>query len=148
MKISDKYSFYDKSDINIIKKVLKNKQLSGTSKFIDNYEKKLCIFFNSNYAVALSSGTAAIQTALFSLDVKRGDEVIVSSVCPSMSVVPIIALGAKPVFCDTIKGNFGLNIKIQNIGEYLALQNRFTDRVREIAKLQNQELSTHNECAT
>lgn len=58
----------------------------------------------------MSSGTAAIQTALFSLNIKGGDKVIVSSICPSMSVVPIIALGAIPVFCDTNEDDFGLNI--------------------------------------
>lgn len=110
MKISDKYYFYDKKELKMLKKVLENKQLSGTSNFIDDYEKNLCNFFKSKYSVALSSGTAAIQTALFSLNIKRGDKVIVSSICPSMSVVPIIALGAIPVFCDTNEDDFGLNI--------------------------------------
>lgn len=110
MKISDKYAFYDKSDIEVVSRIIKNKKLSGTSPVVLEYEKRLSIFFNSKYSVAVSSGTSAIQVALYALGVKNGDEVIVSSACPSMSIVSIIALGAKPIFCDTCEDNFGLDI--------------------------------------
>jgi dTDP-4-amino-4,6-dideoxygalactose transaminase len=111
MKISDKYTFLCDNDLSIVKKVLETKKFSGTSKFIGEYEKKLASFFGSKYAVAISSGTAAIQTALFVLGVSKGDEVIVPSTCPSMSVFPIIFAGAKPVFCDTEVDNLGLKIE-------------------------------------
>jgi len=111
MKISDKYTFLCDNDISIVKRVLETKKFSGTSEIIGEYEKKLASFFGSKYAVAISSGTAAIQTALFVLGVGSGDEVIVSSTCPSMSVFPIIFAGAKPVFCDTEIDNLGLKIE-------------------------------------
>lgn len=111
MKIPDKYEFYDYSDIKATSRIIKGKKLAGTSQVVLRYEEELSSFFNSKYSVALSSGTAAIQTALYSLGVRRGDKVIVSSACPSMSVVSIIALGATIVFCDTQKDNFGLDIK-------------------------------------
>jgi perosamine synthetase len=110
MKISDKYSFYDQSDLKTLEKVIKNKKLSGTTGVVVEYEKKLSSFFESDYALAVSSGTSAIQVALYALGVRANDEVIISSVCPSMSVVPIIELGAKPIFCDTHEDNFGLDI--------------------------------------
>ena len=110
MKISDKFEFFNESDVNAVSNVLRGKKLSGTSKVVLDYEDKLSEFFKSQYAVASSSGTAVIQVALFSLGVKKGDEVIVSSVCPSMSIVSIIALGAKPIFCDTSPNSFGLDI--------------------------------------
>jgi perosamine synthetase len=110
MKIIDKFSFYYKNDIKIINKIIKNKKLSGTSEIVFEYEKKLALFFQSKFAVATSSGTSAIQTALYALNVRSGDEVIISSVCPLMSVISILELGAKPIFCDTYDDNFGLNI--------------------------------------
>lgn len=110
MKISDKFAFYNKNDIKIVNKIIKGKKLSGTSDIIFDYENILATFFKSKYSVAVSSGTSAIQVALYALGVKSGDEVIVSSVCPSMSILSIIALGAKPVFCDTHEENFGLDI--------------------------------------
>lgn len=110
MKISDKYLFSNPSDLETIKKALANKKLSGTSDIIDEYENKLAKFFRSNYAIATSSGTTAIQTALFVLGVGQGDNVIVSSTCPSMTIFPIIYIEANLIFCDTCSDNFGLNI--------------------------------------
>ena len=110
MKISDKYLFSNPSDLESVKKALKLRKLSGTSDTIDNYENELINFFGSRYAVAISSGSATLQTALFVLGVGRGDDVIVSSTCPSMTVFPILYIEANLIFCDTDNNNFGLNI--------------------------------------
>ncbi len=114
MKIIDKFSFYNKDDIKIVNKIIKRKKLSGTSKIILEYEKKLALFFKSKYSVAVSSGTSAMQVALNSLGTRFKDEVIVPSTCPLMSVVPIIEIGASPIFCDTNEDNFGLNLNDLN----------------------------------
>ncbi len=114
MKISDKYAFYNKGDMKIVNKIIKAKKLSGTSQVVSEYENKLASFFESRYSVAVSSGTSAIQVALYAIGVKPGDEVIVSSVCPSMSIVSIIELGAKLIFCDTYEDNFGLDFEDLN----------------------------------
>jgi len=110
MKISDKYLFSTKDDIQNLKKILADKKLSGTSDIVLEYEDCLKKFFDSRHAIAVSSGTSAIQTALFSVGVRSGDEVIVSPTCPMMTVFPIMHMGAKPVFCDTCVDNFGLDI--------------------------------------
>ncbi|PKP58052.1 aspartate aminotransferase [Candidatus Atribacteria bacterium HGW-Atribacteria-1] len=110
MNIKDKYLFSNVNDTKYIKKVLANKKLSGTADIINEYELKIANFFNSKFAIATSSGSSAIQTALFVLDVNQGDNVIVSSTCPVMSVFPIIQVGANIIFCDTMEDNFGLNI--------------------------------------
>jgi perosamine synthetase len=114
MKISDKFAFYDKGDIEIVNKIIKAKKLSGTSEAVSEYENKLSSFFESKYSVAVSSGTSAIQVALHALGVNLGDEVVVSSACPSMSIVSIMELGAKPIFCDTHEDNFGLDFEDLN----------------------------------
>src|SRR5690606_15622937 len=53
------------------------------------------------YALALASGTAALQLALLEAGVGPGDEVIVSTFTFSASVNPIVYLGARPVFIDS-----------------------------------------------
>ncbi|MDD5528163.1 MAG: aminotransferase class I/II-fold pyridoxal phosphate-dependent enzyme [Patescibacteria group bacterium] len=110
MNISDKYLFSGDNDLENITKALLSKKLSGTSDLVLDYEKRLGKFFNSKHAIATSSGTSAIQTALFSAGVSNGDEVIVPPTCPVMTIFPIIHVGAKPIFCDTCVDNFGLNI--------------------------------------
>ncbi len=110
MKISDKYLFSNPCDLESIKKTLEMKKLSGTSDIVDEYENKLTSFFKSKYAIAISSGSAALQTALFVLGIRQGDEVVIASTCPSMSVFPILYTGADLIFCDTDNDNFGFNM--------------------------------------
>jgi dTDP-4-amino-4,6-dideoxygalactose transaminase len=52
------------------------------------------------YAVALSNGTVALETALHALNVGLGDEVITSSRTFIASASCAVAVGARPVFAD------------------------------------------------
>lgn len=52
------------------------------------------------YAVATSSGTATIHSALIAAGISPGDEVIVSPITDMGSIVPILYQGAVPVFAD------------------------------------------------
>lgn len=68
---------------------------------VDAFEESLCNYCNTKYAVALSSGTAAIHLALILLGVNPGDEVIASSFTFSATINPIRYLGATPVLIDS-----------------------------------------------
>jgi len=127
MNISDKYLFSCDSDFENLRRVLADKKLSGTNDIILEYESHLKDFFNSKYAVAVSSGTSAIQTALFSVGVRSGDEVIVSPTCPVMTVFPILYMGAKPVFCDTCVDNFGLDV--------VDLEKKISDKTKAVIEV-------------
>jgi perosamine synthetase len=76
------------------------RELSGNSDAVPRYEQALSDYFESRCAVACSSGTAAILLALMVAKVEAGFEVIVSPAAPVMSALPVLALGAIPVFCD------------------------------------------------
>lgn len=52
------------------------------------------------FAIACSSGTAAIHAALISLGIGPGDEVITAPITDMGSVIPILFQGATPVFAD------------------------------------------------
>lgn len=52
------------------------------------------------FAVACSSGTAAIHTAMMAAGISPGDEVIVPPITDMGSIVPILFQGAVPVFAD------------------------------------------------
>jgi len=53
------------------------------------------------YAVALSSGTAALHLALIMLGVSAGDEVICSDLTFAASANSIVYVGASPIFIDS-----------------------------------------------
>lgn len=65
-----------------------------------NFEKEFAQKFGARYAVAVSSGTAALYLSMIACDLGKGDEVIVPSFSFIASASPIVDVGAKPVFCD------------------------------------------------
>lgn len=68
---------------------------------VDAFEIEVAKYINTNSAVALSSGTAALHLALILLDVKQNDIVFASSFTFVATVNPIIYQGATPVFIDS-----------------------------------------------
>lgn len=78
------YRFYG---LNLLKKAEKLEALSRS-------------LFQRSYALAVSSGTAALHTALFSLGVNKGDEVILPAYAWSADLMAILALGAIPVIAS------------------------------------------------
>lgn len=83
--------------------------LSGTAPVVALYEQKLALYYGQSHALAVSSGTAAVAVALAAIDWQPGDEVIVAPTCPICSVLPMLALGLRPVFCDVLPDSFGLD---------------------------------------
>ena len=83
----------------IVKSVLDSKKfiLGNNTK---SFEKEFAEFCGVKYAACVSSGTAALFLSLSSLDVKKGDEIIVPSMSFIATVTPILMLGAKPRFVD------------------------------------------------
>ena len=66
----------------------------------EGFETDLREMLSVPYAVALSSGTAAIRCALAALGVGCGDEVIVPSFTFIATVNAVVAAGAVPIFCE------------------------------------------------
>ncbi len=66
-------------------------------------------FFGVRHALAHCNGTAALLAAFFALDLGPGDEVIVPSATFWASVVPLLWVGAVPVFCESEEQRLGLD---------------------------------------
>lgn len=64
------------------------------------FEKEFAQWAGCEYAVALANGTVALDLAFKALDIKKGDEVIVTSRTFLASVSSIVNAGATPVFAD------------------------------------------------
>lgn len=76
---------------------------------VDAFESEFARVVGSPYAVALSSGTAAIHLSLILAGVGPGDEVLVSSLTFSATVNPILYIGARPVFIDSEERSWNLD---------------------------------------
>lgn len=110
IKVSDKFSDYQKADLDAITESL-NSSISGTSETVEAYEKCLSEWFECNEAIAVSSGGAALSVALYAAGVKPGDEVILTPTSPLCTVYPIMWAQATPVFCDVLPDSFGANLE-------------------------------------
>lgn len=65
--------------------------------------------FGVRHAMAHCNGTAALLAAFFALDLQPGDEVIVPSATFWASVVPLLWVGAIPVFAESETERLGLD---------------------------------------
>ena len=72
----------------------------GQGERVERFEREFANYKGGGHAIAVNSGTAAIQLALSGLGIQAGDEVIAPTItfCPSLHA--IIHAGATPVLAD------------------------------------------------
>lgn len=138
-------------ELSAVVSVVKSGGLTSASKNggknVQEFEKNVRTFTKTKYAVSVNSGTAALQAALYALDIKKGDEVIVPSFTFVASANAIASTGAKPIFADILKENF--TIDPESITKKITRKTRAImpvhlyghisslDRIKEIAKKHN-----------
>jgi dTDP-4-amino-4,6-dideoxygalactose transaminase len=76
---------------------------------VDAFERELAAYVGLPYAVALSSGTAALQLALRLVGVGPGDEVLASTLTFVATANAIAYQGAAPVFVDSDEATWNLD---------------------------------------
>jgi perosamine synthetase len=72
-------------------------------------EQKFAEMFHTKYAIGHCNGTATMHTALASLGVKPGDEVIVPPLTMSSTSLAVLHNGSIPVFADVDKDTFNIS---------------------------------------
>jgi UDP-4-amino-4,6-dideoxy-N-acetyl-beta-L-altrosamine transaminase len=89
----------DEDDIAAVVEVLRSDWLT-TGPLVEEFERSVSQFTGSSYAVAVSSGTAALHSAMFAIGIGEGDEVIVPPMTFAATVNCVLYQGARPVFAD------------------------------------------------
>ena len=83
MKIAINIPILGKEEISAVTNILKNGALTSSAsqggKHVQDFERTAASFVKSKYAIAVNSGTSALQAALHALDIKKGDEILVPS---------------------------------------------------------------------
>ena len=74
--------------------------VSSVGPHVDKFEKKFAEYLGLHYAVACSSGTAALHIALLLKGVERGDEVLIPNMTFVATANAVAYIGALPVFLD------------------------------------------------
>ncbi len=72
---------------------------NGGSK-VEALEKQWCELMHISYAQAVTSGTAALHTAVAALNLEPGDEVITTTITDMGTIIAILACNLVPTFAD------------------------------------------------
>ena len=91
--INDKYLHRSEEDLTSLAALLETGQLSGTADLITRYETALADAFHSPYAVAVSSGSTAIQAAFQVLGAEPSGEILVPATAPLRNFINALAAG-------------------------------------------------------
>lgn len=100
MKINPWPSFTEEEASAIQRVLLSNKVNYWTGTEGREFEKEFADFADSQYAIAVSNGTTALDLAFNALGLGKSDEVIVTSRTFIASISSIVNAGATPVFAD------------------------------------------------
>jgi dTDP-4-amino-4,6-dideoxygalactose transaminase len=88
------------------------------------FETEFARYLGCKHALAVNSGTAALQLALDAIGLREGDEVLIPTYTFTATGEVITYFGAKPVLCDSVSGGFNLDCE--------AAEGLITERTRAI----------------
>lgn len=111
------HQWIDEADINAVKDVLSGDWLT-TGPAVGAFEKKVADYSGSKYALAFSSGTAALHAAAFAAGIDKEDEAIVTPMTFAASSNCILYNQGTPVFADIDKETY--NIDPDQIGKKIS----------------------------
>ena len=89
----------DSGDLQAVLEVLKSDWLTQ-GPMVQKFEEAFAAYCGARYAVAVSSGTAALHLAALAAGFAPGDEVITSPITFVASANCVAYVGARPVFAD------------------------------------------------
>ena len=100
-----------KIDASRVYSALKDGWVSSEGPNVKKFEKKFSKFIGHKYSVAVSSGTAALEIAVKSLNLKKNDEVIIPNFTIISNALAVIKLGLKIKLVDCDLKNWNMNIQ-------------------------------------
>lgn len=139
------HQWIDNEDIKAVSDVLKTNWITQGPK-VDEFEKLIAEYCNAKYAVAFSSGTAALHASCHAANIKN-KEIITSPITFVASVNAILYCSGKPVFADIKSDTY--NIDPEEIEKKISKKTKaiipidFAGHPCDIDKI-NDLASTHN----
>jgi perosamine synthetase len=102
-------SYWEKDDVEAVKKVIQRGTYWSNGPEIKELEKQLAQYTNRKYATTFNSGTSALHSLLLAYNIKKGDEVIVPSFTFIATANTVVLTGAKPIFAEIEEQSYGLD---------------------------------------
>jgi perosamine synthetase len=101
--------YWDEDDIEMVNSSIRRGMNWAAGPYIPEFERLFAEYLGVKYAVAFSSGTAALHSVLLAFGIGNGHEVIVPSFTFIATANAPLFVGARPVFADIEEANYGLD---------------------------------------
>jgi len=108
---------FEGKEKELVIQALESTFVSSVGKSVEEFEAAIARYTGAQYAVAVSSGTAALHSALYAIGVERGHEVITTPLTFVATCNAVSYCGAKPIFVDVSLDSLGLSP--QSLAEFL-----------------------------
>ncbi|NLC41724.1 MAG: DegT/DnrJ/EryC1/StrS family aminotransferase, partial [Erysipelothrix sp.] len=92
-----------------LKSVLESQKWGLLGPEVTEFTKRYGAYCDANYAVATSNGTISLELILRSLNIGRGDEVIIPSYTFVATASAVVFVGATPIFADTDENTYNID---------------------------------------
>lgn len=97
-------------EVSSVNDALRRTDVSGTAPGVADLERILCQLTGSRHAIALNSGTSALEVALEALQLPPGSGVIVPALTFAAPASAILSAGHKPLICDVEDSTWTLDV--------------------------------------
>jgi len=98
--------------------------ISSEGPFVGKFEQGVAEFSGVSNGIAVCNGTAALETALYALGVKAGDEVVMPSFTIISCAIACIRLGAVPVLVDIDPATWTMDVA--------QIESKLTDKTKVV----------------
>ena len=98
----------EEDDILAVVNALRKEYLTGGPS-VNEFEEKAAEYVGAKYAVAVSSGTAALHAACTVAGIGEGDEVITTPITWVSSSNAVLYCGGRPIFADINKDTYNIS---------------------------------------
>jgi len=97
------------AELEQVRRVLDTRWL-GTGALTREFEDTLRAYLGVKHVLSVNSGTAALHMALDAVGLEPGDEVVLPSLTFVSSAQAVLAVGARPVFCEVLPGTLTIDV--------------------------------------
>jgi len=118
------YPFIGEKELEYVTDCIKTNWISSKGKYVEEFEEKFAKYCDCNYGITTTNGTTALHLALASINVAKGDEVIIPSFTMIATAFAVIYCGAKPVLVDAKADTLNINAK--------KIEEKITERTKAI----------------
>ena len=101
---------FDGNEMQYVQDCISSGWISSQGDYIPRFEEASREFLGAGHALAVTSGTMALQLAIQALDIGPGDEVIVPNFTFGASANAVMQRGARPVFVDVDRNTWTLDL--------------------------------------